>query len=152
MSTIEGLNREAILQDKNREDTEEDFFKNRLMLISIPDPFHIDTVEMLNKRYNLSTQITNGPLKKKFETSRVTWFVWILQFKTLETKKLAMESLRHYPPDQNIQFLDCWDQKHSYCRTEIDEKEQEIWHRSCCDLHLHRYYHNRIIKRSLQGI
>lgn len=121
------------------------------MLVSSPDPFNADTVEMLNKRYRLITQITNGPFKKKFAISRVTWYVWILQFKDQENKKQALESLREYPQAENIQFLSSWDQNHSSCRSEIDQKEQKIWHRTCCDLHLHRVYHSRIVKRYVQA-
>jgi len=146
LAKIDQLNKEANTREVQRKADEERFFADQLLLISSPHPISVAAVEELIKEYSLQSQIRNGPMRKKFDSTRETWNLWILQFKSQERKQDAIVKLRDRPPNQEVQVLEKCEQTHSMCPS-LGHEEQRRWHRLRCDLHLHREYHRRSVDR-----
>lgn len=146
LAKIDQLNKEADAREEQRKAEEERFFADQLLLLSSPFPISIAAVEEVIESYSLQSQIRNGPMRKKFDSTRETWHLWILQFKSQERKQNAIVKLRDRPPNQEVQLLENCEQTHSMCPS-LGQEEQQKWHRLQCDLHLHREYHRRCINR-----
>jgi hypothetical protein len=139
-------NSEATIRETMRKEEEDRFVDERLLLFSSPYQIGRVVIDGLIRDYSLSMQIKNGPSSKKFETTRETWHLWILQFRDNDRKKEAISRLRDRTPNQDVQILDRLDQTHSMCST-IGQDEQKKWHELRCNLHLHRQNHWKCVKR-----